>query len=365
MAWVRKLPSGRWQACWRDPGGQVRTRAFRRRDVAVKYGRDRESDRDRGTYHDPALGRQTLEAFWHRYFEAADLAPSTRTLQAGHFRNHIGPALGHRPLGAITGLEVDSVVRSLVAGDVGRPTIGAVMRLLNRLLNAAVLEGRIVRNPAKGVRVPALEPKEMRFLSVEEVEQLVEATPDRWRAFVLMLAWGGFRIGELAALRADRIDWLRRQTRVEEQLVEVSGRLLERPTTKTRRSRSVAMPAFVMEALAEHVRRWPPLGGSGLVFYGPRATPVRRGNFDKRVFKPALEAAGLAPMRVHDLRHTAVALAIAAGGHPKAIQARAGHASIRTTLDRYGHLMEGLDAALADRLEVLGRRSAARRSVSS
>jgi integrase len=68
---------------------------------------------------------------------------------------------------------------------------------------------------------------------------------------------------------------------------------------------------------------------------------------------PRRRAAGLAPLRFHDLRDTSVALAIAAGGNAKAIQARAGHSTITTTLDRYGHLLEGLDSDLAERLDAL------------
>jgi integrase len=58
-----------------------------------------------------------------------------------------------------------------------------------------------------------------------------------------------------------------------------------------------------------------------------------------------------APCRFHDLRHSHAALLIADGSHPKVIQARLGHSSIRTTLDTYGHLFEGLDEAAADRLD--------------
>ncbi len=57
--------------------------------------------------------------------------------------------------------------------------------------------------------------------------------------------------------------------------------------------------------------------------------------------------------RIHDLRHTAVALWIAAGANPKEVSARAGHASVSFTLDRYGHLFPEADAALRDRLDAL------------
>ena len=70
---------------------------------------------------------------------------------------------------------------------------------------------------------------------------------------------------------------------------------------------------------------------------------------------PAVMAAGLRGLRIHDLRHTAVALWIAAGASPKEVAARAGHTSVGFVLDRYGHLFPESDAALRDRLDVLFR----------
>jgi len=64
-------------------------------------------------------------------------------------------------------------------------------------------------------------------------------------------------------------------------------------------------------------------------------------------------AAGLKGLRIHDLRHTAVALWIAAGANPKEVAARAGHSSVSFTLDRYGYLYPEADTALRDRLDVL------------
>ena len=67
--------------------------------------------------------------------------------------------------------------------------------------------------------------------------------------------------------------------------------------------------------------------------------------------RPAAAAAGLDGLRPHDLRHTAVALWIAAGASPREIAARAGHTSVVTVLDRYGHLLPELDDRLRDRLD--------------
>jgi len=82
---------------------------------------------------------------------------------------------------------------------------------------------------------------------------------------------------------------------------------------------------------------------------------MRRSNFARRVWAPATRTLGLEGLRFHDLRHTAVALAISQGAHPKALQERMGHSSVTVTLDRYGHLYDGLDGQIADGLDELLR----------
>jgi integrase len=73
-------------------------------------------------------------------------------------------------------------------------------------------------------------------------------------------------------------------------------------------------------------------GLDSLVFPNRAGNPLISSSFWQHHFKPALDAVGLA-CRFHDLRHTSVALAIAEGAHPKAIQVRMGHSSINVTLD--------------------------------
>ena len=91
-------------------------------------------------------------------------------------------------------------------------------------------------------------------------------------------------------------------------------------------------------------------------------------HFRRRTWDKAVKAAGLEPLRIHDMRHTAASLAIKAGADVKVIQRMLGHASAAMTLDRYGHLMPGQAEAVADRLDVLmgvtgnGRGRARRRS---
>ena len=87
---------------------------------------------------------------------------------------------------------------------------------------------------------------------------------------------------------------------------------------------------------------------------------MRHSNFYRRIFRPAVERSGLsACLRFHDLRHTCVALLVAQGADPMAIEERLGHSSITVTLDQYGHLLPAIDEALAEGLEATFQKAVA------
>jgi integrase len=179
------------------------------------------------------------------------------------------------------------------------------------------------------------------------------------RALVLLGAYGGLRIGELAGLRRRRVDLLRGTVDVAEIVVEVRGKLFIGPPKTRAGRRTVGLPRAVVEELAAHLG---PVGPADAhVFTAEKGGVLRPSNFRTKVWLPAVQAAGLAPLRPHDLRHTAVALWIAAGANPKEVSVRAGHTSVAFTLDRYGHLFEGHDQELRDRLDAMlaeGRKEA-------
>jgi integrase len=153
---------------------------------------------------------------------------------------------------------------------------------------------------------------------------------------VLVGAYGGLCIGGAGRLRRRRVDLLRGTVQVAEIVVELRGVLHVGPP-KTRASRrTVGLPRFVVEELVAHLAD----SGDpeGFVFTAPEGGPLRVHSFRARVWRPAIRAAGLDGLRIHDLRHTAVALWIAAGANPKEVAARAGNASVNFTLDRYGRL---------------------------
>jgi integrase len=195
----------------------------------------------------------------------------------------------------------------------------------------------------------------MRFLTHEELALLAEKTDERYRALVLVAGYTGLRSGELMALRRHHVDLLRRTISVTEQVQHIGGQLVVSAPKSAAGRRSVSMPRLVAEALDAHLRALEDQSVDALVFPAPEGGYLVAQNFRKRAWLPAVTAAGLAPLRLHDLRHTCASLAIAAGADVKVLQRMLGHASAALTLDRYGHLMPGQAESVAERLDVMAR----------
>jgi integrase len=122
----------------------------------------------------------------------------------------------------------------------------------------------------------------------------------------------------------------------------------------------VPLPRAAADPLADHVAAFA-RKPDDLVFTAPEGGPVQLNVWRRRFWVPALGAAGLGHLRPHDLRHTAVALWIAAGANPKEVAVRAGDTSVSFTLDRYGHLFPGSEEVLNDSLDALVQRASRRR----
>jgi integrase len=166
-----------------------------------------------------------------------------------------------------------------------------------------------------------------------------------------VLAYGGLRWGEVAALRRSRCHLLRSRLEVVESVAEVGGRLYL-GETKTYQRRTVVIPAFLRDLLAEHLGSQVSRDPDAFVFSGATGSLLRNSNFRRRVWRPAVRTLGLPrDLRIHDLRHTCAALLIAQGAHPEAIQAQLGHSSIQVTLDLYGHLFPDDVDRLAGQLD--------------
>ena len=345
----------RWRARYFLPNGVEVNRRFARKADAEAWLDEQAAGLTRGDHVDDRRGRVLFEDWSAAWLESkVDLKPTTRARYDGILRTHLVPAFGHRPIGDLTHADVATFVAGLLAGDedAGRRPLAAssvrqIHRVLSLVLSFAVRDGRLARNVAEGVPLPRAAKPDKRFLSLEELRTLADCAGDEGRLVVLVLGLTGLRFGELAALRARRVDLLRRRIEVAESASEVSGALVF-GDPKTHQRRSVPVPRSLVDDLAAV------LAGKGpddLVFTTPSGTPLRLMNWRHRVFDPAVQAAGVGPLTPHELRHTAASLAVAAGANVKGVQRMLGHASAAMTLDVYAGLFDDELDGVADRLD--------------
>lgn len=348
----------RWEVRYRVAGREI-SRTFRTRTDAVTYRRQVEHDELRGAAFDPRAGKVTLDEWWHMWWPStANLRASTRARDEGYYTSRIRPTLGEVPLTKLDRPTLRAWIAELQAAGLAPATVVKAAQILGKTLRAAVADGRLARNPVEGLELPRVEREEPRFLTPAEVADLADAIDPAYRALVLIGAYCGLRLGEMLALRRSRVDVLRRRIEVVATLYEIGGELIENPPKTRAGQRSVPMPRVVADGVAEHLAAVP--GGPGdYLFRAPLGGPVRVASWRSRFWTPATRRAGVAPLRAHDLRHTAVALWIAAGASPKEIAVRAGHSSVVTVLDRYGHLLPGSEEKVTDALDVLAAQSGA------
>ena len=148
----------------------------------------------------------------------------------------------------------------------------------------------------------------------------------------------GLRLGELLALRAEDVDFLRRAVRVEHQIAHNSR---ERVAPKTPRSRrSIPLPEVVAVELARHIERFPP-GPGGELFVMAHGRVWRDDYFNARHFRKAATAAGLPHVTTHALRHHYASVLLAAGASVVEVAERLGHDNATQVIQTYGHLMPG------------------------
>jgi integrase len=139
---------------------------------------------------------------------------------------------------------------------------------------------------------------------------------------------------------------------VTEQLVEAIGAFSVEPPKSAAGRRTVALPAAVVTALAEHLANYTAPPPDAFVFLSCQGKHLRRSNFNRRVWQPATQAAGVECLRVDDLRHTAGTLATAAGGSLREVMHRLGHSTTVAAV-RCQHVMAERDAAIAHELNRL------------
>jgi integrase len=341
-AYVRLLPSGRFQALYTDRSGKTQSAGtFVNRKDAENAARRKLDNVADGTWLDPRRSRVTVGELASDWLPTKfDLRPSSRARLEGVVKTHVLPRFGDVPLPEITNSAVRAWVAKMLASGSSPATVRKAHNALAQMLRAAVADRRLAFNPAQDVPLPSAEAEEQRFLTADEVNDLADVIEPRFRALVLVAAYGGLRFGELSGLRRRRVDVLRGRVTVAETLSDVGG-VLSTGQPKTKRSRrTVPLPRSIVREVDAHLSQYTAPNADAFVFTGPTGVLLRRSAFRRYWWQPAVAAVSLEDLRFHDLRHSFVALWVAAGANVKEVSVRAGHSSVAFTLDRYGHLYE-------------------------
>jgi integrase len=190
------------------------------------------------------------------FFEADQLRSDTLDR---FWRKYIEPTLGARRLGSITREDIRGVLRTAAAVSAWRHN--DTLKVVHRVLAAAVDAEHIGRNPAAGIPMMHIDQDEPWILTPTEIEAVVDAMPGRYQALVLTAAYGSLRWSELIGLTVRDLDLIRNRIRIDHTLVEAGTLIVGEPKTKRSR-RWVTLPDFVTYAISEHLRLYP--GKDGL-----------------------------------------------------------------------------------------------------
>lgn len=167
-------------------------------------------------------------------------------------------------------------------------------------------------------------------------------------------------VGLEPTTRGLKVDLMRGRVQVVENLPDGSTEA-EVVLPKSHKRRSLPLPAFVRDALVDHVAG---KAQDERVFINSRGGVLDNSNFRRNVFDAAVASVGVAPLTPHNLRDTAASLAVSSGANVKVVQKMLGHASAAMTLDVYASLFaDDLDdvasrlnaAAIAVHRELRGR----------
>jgi integrase len=338
----------RWRVRYLDDSGAKVERLFERKPDADRFDRAVHTDVARGLYVDPAAGRETVQDYGDRWLAAQLYRPGTADRVQRTLRRHIYPVLGRLPIAQVRPSHIQSWVKGL---DLAPSTARVAYSCVVALFGSAARDRAIAVSPCTGITLPAAETTEHLILTPAQVHAVAEGIAPRYRAAVYIGAGCGLRGGEVLGLELSHVDFLRREVRVEQQLVVQSGGVPYIGPPKTRASRrTVELPKVTADALARHLELHPPRAveiddhldarrvrtrSTGLIFTTAAGRPIHRASWS-HIWKPGRVAAGLPDgTGFHALRHYFASLLIFAGASVKTVQVALGHSTPTITLNTY------------------------------
>lgn len=308
-------------------------------------------------------GRVTVGEYAEQWLAAIEstIRPSTFSSYQAVMNNYVVPRLGKVRLAGLTPAQLGRFYTELGAsggkqgGSLSPTTVRYAHTVLGKALQDAVGWGLVARNVARAAKPPRKATPNMTVWSPDDARRFVEQVRgDRLYALWFLFLTTGMRRGEAVGLRWADVDLDGGVLSVSRAIASVEGVAVETEPKTAHGRRAIALDPATVKALRQHRDRqlaeqelvgdgWTE---SGAVFTYPDGRTLHPDHV-MVVFRRLVARADLPLIRLHDLRHTAATLALAAGVHPKVVQERLGHSSIGITLDTYSHVVQGMQADAA------------------
>ena len=296
---------------------------------------------------------------WYETYCKPNARPATQRTYEGYIRLYLHPRLGSIPLNRVTTSDIQQMCTWMMTearvdqkngeGGLSDSQVINCYSLCDRVLEKAMAEKLIVRNPAKGCKLPPNRPKEMKVLSREDMQKvLIQAKEENYYELFLLEFATGLRLGELMALQWDDVDLVTGELRINKQVNLVGSKLvISEPKTKAA-VRTLILPPSVRKVLAEYKTRV----NSRWLFPSPKKDdlPIIPSAVSRRLHT-LLEHAGCEQVRFHDLRHTFATNALAHGMDIKTLSTILGHVSSATTLNTYSHVTDEMRQRAAVKID--------------
>jgi integrase len=269
---------------------------------------------------------------------------------------HIIPGLGEIPLQKLHGSKIQRFINDKCC-DLSSTSVRHICRILRASLEEAVEQGKLNKHVMERVKRPKKEEYRIDPWEIDEKNQfLSKIREDRLYPFFLLALESGMRRGELLGLQWRDLDSRNNKITISRSYnVVKGGAKFGKP--KAGSGRTITLPEKVTDELlawkAIQAKEKEFLGkgykDQGMIFTTSIGTPIYPREVNRH-FERLIELAGGRKIRFHDLRHTHATVLLALGVHPKVVQLRLGHKSIKVTLDLYSHKVDRLDEEAAQKL---------------
>ncbi|MEU5545512.1 tyrosine-type recombinase/integrase [Streptomyces sioyaensis] len=350
---VRQYRSGRWTASYQGPDGQDfrAPETFETKKDAEVWLSQIEADLTRGNWQDPDAGAVNFKEYALQWVDERGLSATTDELYRRLLRLHILPTFEALDLDEITAPRVRTWRTERLSTTGAATTVAKSYRLLKAILETAVDDELIRRNPCRIRGAGKESSAERQIATVDQVDALADALGPRWRLMVFLGAYGPMRPEEQAELRRKDVELDAMTIRVRMAAPELTtGRRAPGDTKSDAGKRLVVLPAFLRTDLRRHLDWYAEKGPNGLLFVGEKGKPFRRSTFGRK-WRKARALVGMPEgFRFYDLRHTGHTLATRSGATLKDTMVRAGQSSEKAALiyqhsdlERQQEVASGLD----------------------